>query len=186
MLLVTGAPGVGKSSLLAQLENFARTERGRFVSGKFDQYKRNVPYLALIQALQQLVAQVLSESEEEITGWRSHILAALGNNAGVVTDFIPELELLIGPQSAPPSLRPIQARNRFNRVFKDLIKAFAERAQLLCLAMDDLQWVDTASLDLLAHVLSNPNIRNIFFVGAYRDNEVGPDHPLELAIRALI
>jgi len=186
MLLVKGAPGVGKSVFLGQLENFVRSEKGRFVCGKFDQYKRNVPYLALIQALQQLVAQLLSESKEQIEVWRLRILDALGNNAGVVTDLIPELALLIGPQAAVPTRPPTQTRNRFNRVFKDLIQAFAKQDQLLCVVMDDLQWVDMASLDLLTHVLSDPDVNSIFFVGAYRDNEVDPTHPLKLTIHALM
>jgi predicted ATPase/class 3 adenylate cyclase len=185
-LLVKGAPGIGKSVFLGQLKNFMRGEKGRFVSGKFDQYKRNVPYLALIQALQQLVAQLLGESKEQTEVWRSCILDALGNNAGVVTDLIPELELVIGPQAAVPTLPPTQTRNRFNRVFKDLIQAFAKQDQLLCVVMDDLQWVDKASLDLLAHVLSDPDVNNIFFVGAYRDNEVNSDHPLEVTTHALM
>jgi predicted ATPase/class 3 adenylate cyclase len=186
MLLVNGAPGVGKSAFLGQLQNFVRNENGRFVSGKFDQYKRNVPYLALIQAFQQLIGQLLGETKEQMEAWRSRILTALGNNARVVIDVIPELELVTGPQTTVPALPPIQARNRFNRVFTDLIQAFASRDRLLCVVMDDLQWVDAASLDLLAHVLSDPDTSNILFVGAYRDNEVGPTHPLELTTRDLM
>ncbi len=186
MLLVKGAPGVGKSVFLGQLQNFIRSEKGRFVSGKFDQYERNVPYLALIQALQQLVAQLLGESKEQIEVWRLRILDALGNNAGVVTDLIPELELLIGPQAAVPTLPPTQTRNRFNRAFKDLIQTFAKQNQLMCVVMDDLQWVDRASLDLLTYFLSDPDMNSFFFVGAYRDNEVDPTHPLEVTTRALM
>ena len=185
LLLVNGAPGVGKSALLGQLEEFVRKQNGRFVSGKFDQYKRNVPYLALIQAFQQLIGQLLSETKDELEAWRSRILAALGNNAQVVIDVIPELELITGPQPPVPALPPVQARNRFNRVFTKLVQAFAPRDQLLCLVMDDLQWVDAASLELLAHVLTDPDTKNILFVGAYRDNEVGPAHPLEATIGEL-
>ena len=185
MLLVKGAPGVGKSALLGQLEDFVRTENGRFVSGKFDQYKRNVPYLALIQAFQQLIGQLLSGTKDELEAWRSRILTAVGNNAQVVIDVIPELELITGPQPPVPALPPVQARNRFNRVFTNLIQAFAPRDELLCVVMDDLQWVDAASLALLSHVLTDPETRNILFVGAYRDNEVGPTHPLEMTIGTL-
>jgi predicted ATPase/class 3 adenylate cyclase len=185
MLLIKGAPGVGKSALLGELEKFVRNQNGHFVSGKFDQYKRNVPYLSLVQAFQQLISQLLSETKEQIEIWRSHILTAVGNNARVVIDVIPELELITGSQPPVLALPPIQARNRFNRVFTNLIQAFAPCDQLLCVVMDDLQWVDAASLGLVTHVLTDPDTRNVLFVGAYRDNEVGPTHQLELTTRAL-
>ena len=185
LLLVNGAPGVGKSALIGQLEALVRKENGRFVSGKFDQYKRNVPYLFLAQVFQQLIGQLLSETKEQLEVWRSCILAALGNSAQVVIDVIPELELITGPQPAVPALPPVQARNRFNRMFMNLLQVFAPPEQQLCLVMDDLQWVDGASLELLAHVLTDPDASNILFVGAYRDNEVGPTHPLETTVREL-
>ena len=185
MLLIKGAPGVGKSTLLGQLEAFVRKENGRFISGKFDQYKRNVPYLALIQALQQLIGQLLGGTKDELEAWRSRILAAVGNNARVVIDVIPELELITGSQPPVPDLPAVQTRNRFNYVFANLIQAFAPSDQLLCLVMDDLQWVDAASLALLSHVLTDAETKNILFVGAYRDNEVDPTHPLETTINAL-
>ena len=184
LVLVDGAPGVGKSALLGQLEAFVRKENGRFVSGKFDQYKRNVPYLALIQAFQQLIGQILSESKDELETWRSRILEAVGNNAQVVIDLIPELESITGPQPPVPALPPVQARNRFNRVFAKLVQAFAPRDQLLCIVLDDLQWAE-ASLELLSHILTDPDTKNILFAGAYRDNEVGPQHPLKAMIGAL-
>ena len=185
LLLVSGAPGVGKSALLGELDGFVRQENGRFALGKFDQYKRNVPYLALIEAFQQLIGQLLSESQEELEVWRSRILTAVGNNARVVIDVIPELERITGQQPPIRSLPPVQARNRFNRVFTKLIQAFAPKSELLCLVMDDLQWVDMASLELLSHVLTDPDTSNIIFAGAYRDNEVGPAHPLQAAIGAV-
>jgi predicted ATPase/class 3 adenylate cyclase len=184
LVLVDGAPGVGKSALLGQLEGFVRKENGRFVSGKFDQYKRNVPYLALIQAFQQLIGQILSESKEQLETWRARILDAVGNNAQVVIDLIPELEAITGPQPSVPTLPPVQARNRFNRVFAKLVQAFAPRDQLLCIVLDDLQWAE-ASLELLSHILTDPDTKNILFAGAYRDNEVGPEHPLQAMIGAL-
>src|SRR6476660_3570306 len=185
LLLVNGAPGVGKSALIGQLEELVRKENGRFVTGKFDQYKRNVPYLFLAQVFQQLIGQLLSGSKEQVESWRSRILAALGNNAQVVIDVIPELELITGPQPAVPALPPVQARNRFNRMFMNLLQAFAPPEQQLCLVMDDLQWVDAASLELLAHVLTAPEASNILFVGAYRDNEVDQTHPLQTTIGEL-
>jgi len=187
MLFIKGPPGVGKSTLLSQLEVLVRKENGRFVSGKFDQYKRNVPYMALIQALQQLIGQLLSQTKDELEVWRTRILEAVGSNVTLIVDVIPELELITGlpPQPPPPDLPPVQARNRFNHVFTSLIYALARHGKPLCLVMDDLQWVDAASLTLLSHVLTDNQTRNILFVGAYRDNEVEPTHPLETTIRAL-
>lgn len=184
-LLVKGAPGVGKSTLVAQLEDFVCRHNGRFVAGKFDQYKRNVPYLALIQAFQQLIGQLLGGSKSELAAWRSRVLEALGNNAQVVIDVIPEMELLTGPQPHVPSLPPDQARNRFNRAFTKLTQAFAPHDELLCVFMDDLQWVDETSLALLAHILADPETRNILFIGAYRDKEVNAGHPLDAALNEL-
>ena len=144
-----------------------------------------MPYLALIQAFQQLIGQLLSGSKAELEVWRSRLLDALGNNARVVIDVIPEVELITGPQPPVPALPPVQARNRFNRAFTNLIQAFAPRDQLLCVVMDDLQWVDATSLALLAHILTDPETRNVLFVGAYRDNEVGPGHPLDATLGEL-
>ena len=185
MLLVKGAPGVGKSSLLGQTENFVRSQNGRFISGKFDQYKRNVPYLALTQAFQQLIAQILCGSKDDLQRWRERILAAVGDNARVIIDGLPDLELITGPQPPVRALPPIQARNRLNRVFAKLIQCTASRDALLCIFLDDLQWADVASLALLSHVLTDPETKNVLIVGAYRDNEVGPSHPLETTLGTL-
>jgi len=184
-LLINGAPGVGKSALIGQLEELVHHQNGRFVTGKFDQYKRNVPYLFLVQVFQQLIGQILTGSKEQIESWRALILAALGNSGQVVIDVVPEVERLTGPQPQVPALPPVQARNRFSRVFTNLLQAFAPPEQQLCLVMDDLQWADGASLELLAHVLTNPDASNILFVGAYRDNEVDQTHPLATTIGEL-
>ena len=185
MLLVNGAPGVGKSAFLGEFEKSVGPKNAWFALGKFDQYKRNVPYLALVQAMQQLISQLLGESKEQIEAWRSRILTAVGDNAQLLIDLIPTLELITGPQPPVRALPPTQARNRFNRAFRNLIQAFASRDQLLCVVMDDLQWVDPASLGLLVHVLTDPDIRNVVFVGAYRDTEMSQAHPLELTTREL-
>ena len=184
-LLVRGAPGVGKSALLRKLEGLHRPEGCRLIAGKFDQFKRNVPYLPLVQAFQQLIAQLLGEGEEQFTAWRSRILDSIGNNAEVVSEVIPELRLITGVQPPVQFLPPIQARNRFNSVFTSLIRAFAPYDRPLCLVLEDLHWADAASLGLLAHVFTAAETQNLLIVGAYRDSEVGPTHPLQQMIVSL-
>ena len=185
ILLVTGSPGVGKSAFLNQLSDLTARENGRFVSGKFDQYKRNVPYFSLAQACQQLVHQLLTEPAQQLALWKQRIIAAVEDSGQVVTDVVPELALIIGAQPAAPELPPAEARNRFNRIFTNVMQAFARPESPLCLFMDDLQWVDSASLELLAHILADPRTSNLLFVGAYRDRDVGQSHRLKVAMRAL-
>jgi predicted ATPase/class 3 adenylate cyclase len=185
ILLVKGAPGVGKSAFLNQVDGFVRQEHGRFVSGKFDQYKQNVPYLAFVQAFQQLVHQLLTESETQLAAWKAQILSATASNAQVIIDVIPEVELITGPQPPVASLPPLEARNRFNRVVACFTQAFARPGHPLCILMDDLQWADSASLELLSQVLADGNSKHLLFVGAYRPNEVGTTHPLQIAINDL-
>jgi len=185
VLLVRGSAGVGKSAFLNQLGGFVRKEFGRLVSAKFDQFKRNVPHLSLIQAFQQLVDQLLAEPDDQLVVWRSRILAAAENCAQIIIEVIPEMELVTGPQPALPKLPPNESRNRFNRIFANVIQAFARPDNPLCLFMDDLQWSDTASLELLRHVLTDRDTSNFLFVGSYRSGEVGPSHLLQRTIHSL-
>jgi predicted ATPase/class 3 adenylate cyclase len=186
VLLVSGSPGVGKSTFLAQLGSLVRRENGRFASGKFDQFKRNVPHFSLVQAFQQLVDQLLAEPEDQVAVWRSRILSAAEHSAQVVIDVIPEIELITGPQPPVPRLPPSETRNRFNRIFARLIQALTGPHNPLCLFMDDLQWSDKASLELLNHVLTEPDTKNFLFVGAYRSSEVEPSHPIHTLKRTSI
>jgi predicted ATPase/class 3 adenylate cyclase len=185
VLLVSGPPGVGKTAFLGQLGSLIRRVNGRFASGKFDQFKRNVPHFSLVQAFQQLVDQLLAEPEDQMAVWRSRILSAAEHSAQVVIDVIPEIELVTGPQPAVPSLPPSETRNRFNRIFARVIQVLMQPDNPLCLFMDDLQWSDSASLELLSHVLIEPHTKNFLFVGAYRSSEVEPSHPLAQTIHAL-
>ena len=171
-MLVTGSPGVGKTAFLNQLAEIVFKEHGRFITGKFDQYRRNVPYFSLAQAFHDLVHQLLAEPQERLTAYRERLLAACEGNARLILDFIPDIELLIGPQPAVAGLPPLEARNQFDRIFRNVILALASREQPLCLFMDDLQWADTASLDLLASVLSQLDGRCMIFAAAYRDSEL--------------
>jgi PAS domain S-box-containing protein len=190
MVLVLGPPGIGKTALVQEVYEPITRSRGYFISGKFDQLQRNIPYSALIEALQSLIRQILTESEAQIATWREKLLAALGTNGQIVIDVIPEVELLIGPQPFVPELPPAEAQNRFSLAFQNFIWVFSRPEHPLVLFLDGLQWTDVASLNLLkllmtvpeSRPLDSPQDRCLFLIGAYRDNEVGPAHPLMLTV----
>ena len=152
--------------------------RGLYASGKFDQYKRDIPYVTLAQAFQSLVRSLLSQGEVELGRWRDSFSEALGSNGQLIVNLVPELELIIGKQPAVPDLPPQEAKNRFQMVFRRFLGVFARKEHPLALFLDDLQWLDSATLDLLEHLVTHSEVRHLLLVGAYRDNEVGPSHPL--------
>ncbi|HVJ16654.1 MAG TPA: AAA family ATPase, partial [Polyangiaceae bacterium] len=178
LLLVSGYSGVGKSSLVGELGRALVVARGLFATGKFDQYKADVPYSTLAQACQVLVRRLLVASEPEVATYRRAIEQALGGKGRLITDLVPELELVIGPQPELPELSASEAQNRFHAALTEFIGVFAERDHPLVLFIDDLQRLDSASLKALEAVLSCPDLRYLLVIGAYRDNEVGPGHPL--------
>jgi PAS domain S-box-containing protein len=178
LVLVSGYSGVGKSSLVNELHRVLVPPRGLFASGKFDQYKRDIPYATLVQAFQSLVRPLLGKSDAELLAWRSAILEALQPNARLMTDLIPELKLIIGDQPPVMELEPQQAQGRFRLVFRRFIGVFARPEHPLALFLDDLQWLDAATLDLLEDLLTQPDLQHLMLIGAYRDNEVDPGHPL--------
>ncbi len=182
LTLVYGYSGVGKSSLIHELYRPLVERRGYVISGKCDQLKRTTPYAALIQALQDLVRQLLTETSAEIARWREALLAALGTNAGVLIEMLPELELIIGAQPPAPALPPQEAQNRFIFTFSSLMRVLAHPAHPLVLVLDDLQWIDNATLNLLTSLLANPETLSLLVVGAYRDHEVPASHPLLAAL----
>ncbi|WP_224365093.1 trifunctional serine/threonine-protein kinase/ATP-binding protein/sensor histidine kinase [Hyalangium versicolor] len=184
LLLVTGYSGIGKSSLVNEVHRPLVRLRGYFGSGKFDQFLSS-PYAAWIQAFDGLVRQILSEDEQRIATWKAELLAALGPNGRVVTDVVPQIELIIGPQPPVPALGALESQNRFNLVFQRLVGAFAVPQHPLVLFLDDLQWADAASLGLLQRVLSDPSYRHLLVIGAYRDNEVRAGHPLLATLNEL-
>ena len=146
-------------------------------SGKFDQYKRDIPYATLAQAFQSLVRQLLGKSDAELSRWRDALLEALGPNGQLMVNLIPELALIIGEQPPVPDLPPQDAQNRFQLVFRRFLGVFARPEHPLALFLDDLQWLDAATLDLLEHLVTHPEVRHLLLIGAYRDNEVGPVAP---------
>ena len=185
LALVGGAAGVGKTSFVNELCRPVVQQRGYFIAGKFDQVARNVPYGALIQAFQSLVQQVLAEREERLAGWRRDLLAALGDNGGVVAAVIPEIEYVIGKQPPPAPIDVTEAQNRFRYVFEAFVGALAQPDHPLILFLDDLQWADAATIEFLHRILSSGEQRPLLVIGAYRDDELTPDHPLAAAIAAL-
>src|SRR5258708_6791108 len=178
VVLVSGDSGVGKSSVVSGLHKALVPPRGLFAAGKFDQYKRDIPYATLSQAFQTLVRQILVKSEAEVDQWRHTLREAVGRNGQMIVSLIPEVEFIIGKQPPVPDLPPQDAQNRFQLVFRRFICAFARPEHPLALFLDDLQWLDVATLDLLERLVTHPEVRHVLLVGAYRDNEVSPSHSL--------
>jgi PAS domain S-box-containing protein len=185
LVLVSGYSGIGKSSVVHELHKALVPPRGLFASGKFDQYKRDIPYATLGQAFQGLVRSLLGRSEAELASWQDTLREALGSNGQLIADLIPALELVIGTQPPVPDLPPQDAQNRFQMVFRHFVGAFARKEHPLALFLDDLQWVDTATLDLIEHLVTHADVRHLLLVGAYRDNEVGSAHPLLRTLEAI-
>jgi len=178
IMLVSGYSGIGKSCLVYEIHKPIVGARGYFIAGKFDQFKRNTPYAALIQAFQELIRQLLTESSETIKYWKQNILNALGLNTRVIIDVIPELELIVGEQPEVSQAGATESQNRFNLAFKQFIHIFTQKAHPLVLFLDDLQWADSASLKLIHVLLTDRDSQYLLVIGAYRDNEVSPTHPL--------
>ena len=178
VMLVSGYAGIGKTSLIQELYKPIIRRRGYFIAGKFDQIARSIPFGALIQAFRGLIHQLLTESEDRLSGWRARLQSALGANGGVLAEVIPEIELIIGQQPPALSLSPTEALNRFQLVFQNFVGALARPEHPLVIFLDDLQWADSATLSLFGPLLTSPDIRCLFLMGAYRDNEVYPRHPL--------
>src|ERR1700741_3305781 len=159
--------------------------RGLFASGKFDQYKRDIPYATLAQALQSLVRPLLGKNEAELRNWRDAFHEALGPNGQLIIDLVPELKLIIGEQPPLPDLPPQDVRRRFQLVFRRFIGVFARPEHPLALFLDDLQWLDAATLDLLEDLLTPAGVQHLMLIGAYRDNEVSSAHPLMRRLEAI-
>ncbi|MCA1442449.1 PAS domain S-box protein [Ensifer sp. IC4062] len=185
LVLVSGYSGIGKSSVVNELHKVLVPPRGVFASGKFDQYKRDIPYATLAQALQSLVRQVLSKSDAELARWRSALLEALGAHGSLMVDLIPELSLIVGEQPPVADLPPQEAQARFQQVFRRFFAVFARAEHPLALFIDDLQWLDRATLDLIEHLSTHPEVRHLLLVGAYRDNEIDPTHALVRTLGAI-
>jgi PAS domain S-box-containing protein len=185
LVLVSGYSGIGKSSVVNELHRMLVPSRGLFASGKFDQYKRDIPYATLVQAFRSLAQSLLSKDDAELASWRRALHEALGLNGRLVIDLIPELHLVIGEQPPVPELPPLQAQRRFHLVLRRFIGVFARSEHPLALFLDDLQWLDAATLDLVEDLLTRSGLQHLMLIGAYRDNEVDAAHPLKRRIEAI-
>ncbi|MFH0976869.1 MAG: AAA family ATPase [Spirochaetota bacterium] len=178
LLLVSGFAGTGKTVLVNELHIPVVKKNGYFISSKFEQLIREIPFSAIIQAFKSLIRQLLAKQEEEITRWKKLILDALSPNARLLTDVIPELELIIGPQEPVPEVGPSEAQNRYNLYFQKFVRVFAGEKHPLVLFLDDLQWADSASLNLIKVLITDIETKYLLIIGAYRDNEVTESHKL--------
>jgi PAS domain S-box-containing protein len=178
LVLVTGYSGIGKSSVVNELHQVLVQPRGLFASGKFDWQKRDIPYSTLAQALEGLVRPLLGKSDAELNHWRETLQEALNPNGRLIIDLVPELAVILGEQPPVPEVPPQDAQRRFQLTFRRFISVFARSDHPLALFLDDLQWLDTATLDLIEDLLTQPDVRYLLLIGAYRNNEVGATHPL--------
>lgn len=177
-VVVKGYSGVGKTSVVHELHKSIGTSRGTFLAGKFDQFKRGIPYSSLAEAFRTFVRQILGESQTVIEQWRRTFLGALQNNGRILIDLIPELELIVGHQEPPEVLPPTEAENRFHSVFRRFVRSLGQAGRPFVCFVDDLQWADLPSLRLLDSLVRDPEARHMLFIGAFRDNEVDASHPL--------
>ncbi|PVX85923.1 trifunctional serine/threonine-protein kinase/ATP-binding protein/sensor histidine kinase [Paraburkholderia unamae] len=184
LVLVSGHSGIGKSSVVNELHKALVPPRGHFASGKFDQYKHDIPYATLAQAFQGLIRQILAKDDQELKVWRNAIMDALGSNAQIIIDLVPDLKHAIGDQQPVAELPPQDAQNRLKLVFRRFVSVFT-RDHPLALFLDDLQWLDTASLDLMEDLLTHPDVKHLLLVGAYRNNEVTSAHAFFQKIEAI-
>jgi PAS domain S-box-containing protein len=185
LVLVSGYSGIGKSAVVNELHKPLVPPRGLFASGKFDQYKRDIPYATLAQAFQSLIRPLLGKSEAELRKWRTALREALEPNGLLIVDLVPESKHVIGEQRPVPELPPQEAQRRFQLVFRRFIGVFARSEHPLALFLDDLQWLDAATLDLLEDLLTGGDMRHLLLIGAYRDNEVNATHPLMRKLDAI-
>ena len=185
LVLLSGYSGIGKSAVVNELHRALVPLRGHFASGKFDQYERHVPYATLAQAFQGLIRGLLGQSDSALAAWRDAFHEALGPNARLMADLVPELKLITGEPPPVPELPPQQAQSRFHLAFQSFLNVFAGPEHPLALFLDDLQWLDPATLDLLEDLLTQPEVRYLLLIGAYRDNEVDAAHPLARKLKTI-
>ncbi len=185
IMFVKGYSGIGKSALIQEVQKPLTEEKGYYIKGKFEQFQRNIPYSAIIQAFDVLIDNILTESKEKIENWKKELLNALDGNGGVIVEVIPRLEFIIGKQPEVEKMTSSETQNRFNYTFEQFIKVFTKREHPVVLVIDDLQWADGASLELIELFLQNAQHQYLFIIASYRDNEVDEAHPLSFTLKDL-
>ena len=185
LMLVSGYSGIGKTSVINEVNKPITKAKGYFISGKFDQFKRDIPYASLVEAFSGLMSQLLTETASQLLAWKAKIQAAVGVNGQVIIDVIPEVELIIGKQPEVTQLGATEAQNRFHRVFQKFLQIFCQKEHPLVIFLDDLQWADSATLKLMELLITDSEIQYLLLIGAYRDNEVSPSHVLMQTIEEI-
>jgi len=180
MMLISGFSGIGKTAVINEVHKPIVKQHGYFIKGKFDQFNRNLPFSAFVQAFRDLMGQLLTESDTQIQQWKTKILDAVGENGQIIIEVIPELAGIIGKQPAVPKLSGTAAQTRFNLIFQKFTEVFTSISHPLVIFLDDLQWADAASLKLMQLLMTDT--KYLLIIGAYRDNEVTPIHPLMLIL----
>ncbi|MEW6983824.1 response regulator [Colwelliaceae bacterium 6471] len=178
VFVISGYSGVGKSRLVEEVYKAVIEQDAYFISGKFEQYKKATSYLAIVNALTDMVEQILGENTKRLAKWQKELMTALGDNGQLIIDLIPNLEFIIGKQAALIELTPAEAQNRFNMVITSFFKALCGQNRTIVLFVDDLQWADFATIQLLQQLIENSEINNLFLILSYRDNELCDTHPL--------
>ena len=185
IVLVAGHSGVGKTAIIGELDKPIVKNRGYLISGKFDQYNQNIPYSAIIQAFQEIIHIILTQTEDQVSLWKGKILSELSVNSRIIIDVIPDLALIVGEQPEAVLLGPRESQNRFNLVLKQFISIFAKKEHPLALFLDDLQWADPSTINLLNTLFTESDIRYLLIIGSYRDNFVHNSHPLQLSLNEM-
>lgn len=185
LVLVSGASGAGKTALIRETYLPVTRHRAFFVSGKFDQVQQGSPYTAWSNAMDGLVRFVLAEPPEAQARWRSRFIEALGASAGKLAALIPSLSRMLGRQPPAATLPPSEARERVYEAWARFLQVFHEFERPVVVFLDDLQWIDSASLELLERLVQRADPLPLLLIGAYRDNEVSRTHPLMVTMNAL-
>lgn len=185
LVLISGTSGVGKTALVNEVHKPMTESRGFFVSSKFDQFDRNTPYMAIVNAFNQLARQLLTQSDEQVREWRKRLTQALRENSGIITDTIPDMALIMGPQAQVDTLPPVETKNRFQVIFQKFVGVLATEEHPVVLFLDDLQWADLASLEVIEYLMTSTDQSSLYIIGAYRNNEVDLGDPLALLIEDL-
>eukprot|EP01117_Protostelium_nocturnum_P014188 TRINITY_DN5371_c0_g1_i1.p1 TRINITY_DN5371_c0_g1~~TRINITY_DN5371_c0_g1_i1.p1 ORF type:complete len:1974 (+),score=480.18 TRINITY_DN5371_c0_g1_i1:111-6032(+) len=185
LVLVSGYSGIGKTALINEVHKPLTRSGGFFISGKIDQFNRGVPYSSLVQAFQQLIKSILTESEEVVKKWKESILSAMNGKGQIIIDVIPEVELIIGAQPSVVPLAPTENNIRFKATFIEFLKVFATKEHPLVIFLDDLQWSDVSTLVVIEELVTNDEVQHLLLIGAYRDNEVDELHPLTIITKSI-